>query len=143
MKTLKLTGASPAIRQRQRIEQTIALVAAQALLEDGFLLGVHDGEELVMHHSKSLEQVHSALFSTDEDYLYVYVKDDDKRDPRPQYWIRFVYGNSGWDVISDYSVKLDPYIGEGTVVQKLIDYAEENGTVIGFNGGKGTGWEPA
>jgi len=37
----------------------------------------------------------------------------------------------GWDVICDYSsVKdLDPIIGEGTAVQKLVDYAEENNTV--------------
>lgn len=32
-----------------------------------------------------------------------------------------MYGNDGWDVISDYTVSLEPYIGEGTAVQKLID----------------------
>ena len=136
-RTLKLTGENGRVKARQRIEQTIALVTAQVLLDAGFLLGVNDGEEVTLKWSRSIYKVQEALFTTDEDYLYVYIdRDQDdplnvERDPRPDYWIRFVYGNDGLDVISDYSSAkdLDPYLGDGTLVQKLIDYAEKNGTV--------------
>ena len=31
-----------------------------------------------------------------------------------------VYGNDGWDVICDNTVNLEPWIGEGTAVDNLI-----------------------
>ena len=140
---LKLTGVNGTVKARQRIEQTIALTAAQALLDAGYLLGVYDGEEITLHHSRDLDKVQAALFTTDEDFLYVYkaLKQGPEctdeafalalADPTPDYWVRFVYGNDGWDVMPDYSstADLDPIIGEGTVVGKLIGYAEENGIV--------------
>ena len=135
MKTLILTGTTGTIKARQRIEQTIALVTAQALLDAGFLLGVNDGEETTLRYSRDLDKVQAALFTTDEDYLLVY-EDADQDDPlnvveddRADYWVRFVYGNDGWDVISDYLTALEPYIGEGTVVAKLISHAEASGVV--------------
>ena len=123
---LKLTGDDPAVKARQRIEQTIALVAAQALLDAGYLLGVNNGEEITIHHSRDIAKIQAALFTTDEDYLYVYVKGTNPKDTRPDYWVRFVYGNDGWDVISDYSVHLESAF---ELVQKLIDYASDNGVV--------------
>ena len=128
-RTLKLTGVNGAVKARQRIEQTIALTAAQALLDAGYSLGVYDGEEITVHHSLDLDAIQAALFTTDDDYLYVYVKGTNPKDTRPDYWVRLVYGNDGWDVISDYTVHLDPVIGEGTVVDKLIEYACYNGVV--------------
>ena len=119
---LVLTGDTGAVKARQRVEQTIALTAAQVLLDAGFSLGVHDGEELTIHHSKSIEKIKAALFTTDEDCLYVYRKGNPK-DTRPDGWVHLIYGNDGWDVISNYSSVdlLDKYLGDGTAVQKLID----------------------
>lgn len=134
MKALKLTGVNGAVKARQRIEQTIALVTAQALLDAGYLLGVNDGEEVTIHHSRDLNAIQDALFTTDEDYLLIYKPvvsgvDPQVLDTAPDFWVRFVYGNDGWDVISDYCVALEDVIGDGTVVQKLIDYACDNGVV--------------
>lgn len=131
MKPLKLTGSTGAIKARQRIEQTIALVTAQALLDAGYSLGVNDGEETTIHHSRDLDKIQDALFTTDEDWLYVYETWGDGNTHRksPDWWVRFVYGNDGWDVISDYSIALETVIGDGTVVQKLIEHAEEYGVV--------------
>lgn len=125
----KLTGDTRAVRDRQSIEQTIARKIVDVLLAAGFLLGVNDGEETVVQRSRDKKAILDALFNTDEDYLYVY-EDDDKNDPtnvlydeRPDYWVRLVYGNDGWDVMSDYSSvdHLDKYLGDGTEVQALID----------------------
>ena len=122
----KLTGSTIAVRNRQRIEQEIARAAVVTLLDAGFSLGVNDGEEIVLHHSTDVKAILNALFNTDGDYLYVYdmkALDYSLKDETPDYWVRFVYGNDGWDVMSDYSNvdHLDKYLGDGTAVQKLID----------------------
>ena len=101
----KMTGDTPAVRARQRIEQKIALTAVEQLLAAGYLLGVNDGEETTVHHSRDAKAIEAALFTTDEDYIYVYLKDD--KDVRPDFWVRLVYGNDGYDVISDYSVAIE------------------------------------
>jgi hypothetical protein len=108
----KMTGDTPAVRARQRIEQKIALTAVKQLLAEGYLLGVNDGEETTVHHSRDASAIEAALFTTDEDYIYVYIDDEDPIDLRPDYWVRLVYGNDGWDVISDYSVTLEKHLSE-------------------------------
>lgn len=115
----KLTGQTYAIKQRQKVEQTIARAVVDALLPK-FSLGVYDGDGLVLHHSTDRKAILEALFNTDEDYLYVYTKGGNQKDKRPDYWVRFVYGNDGWDVICDYSVYLEQWIGEGTTIDTLI-----------------------
>lgn len=131
--THKFTGYSPSVRRRQRTEQTIALAVAIALLDAGYLLGVNDGEETTLKHSHDIKAVQKALFTTDEDWLLVY-EDADQDDPlnvaandsnRSDWWVRLVYGNDGYDVVSDYCVALEDVIGDGTAIQELIDRAEE------------------
>ena len=109
------------VKMRQIVEREIAHQVIDSLLEEGYLLGVNDGEEVTIHHSTNAKAVKAALMTTDEDYIFVYIKGDDKKDVRPQYWVRLIYGNDGWDVINDYHVHLEPAIGEGTKVQALID----------------------
>lgn len=108
------------VKMRQMVEREIADQVVDSLLEAGYLLGVNDGEEITIHHSTDAAKIKAALMTTDEDYIFVYVKGDDPKDTRPQYWVRLVYGNDGWDVINDYTVHLDPVIGEGTKTEALI-----------------------
>jgi len=101
---------------------------------------VNDGEEITVHHSRDINAIKAALFTTDDDYLFAY-QDADQDDPlnveqgskndRPDAWVRLIYGNDGWDVISDYCPAdvLDNIIGEGTVVDKLVEHASEYGVV--------------
>lgn len=124
----KFTGDSPAVRRRQNTEETLVLAVAVALLDAGFSLGVYDGEEVTISHSKDIKAIQAALFTTDLDYLFLYdagrtAKEIDKR---PDYTVTCVYGNDGWDVISDYSsaADLDPFIGEGTAIAELQEQAE-------------------
>jgi hypothetical protein len=115
--TFKLTGDTNAVRNRQKVEQTIARAVVDALLAADFVLGVNDGgDEPVITGSSDKAAILEALFNTDEDYLLAKKRDDSHF----KGWVRFVYGNDGWDVISDYTVNLEPWIGEGTVVEKLI-----------------------
>lgn len=106
------------IKMRQEVERKIADAAIEQLLAAGFSLGVNDGEETTVHHSRSAEAIRKAMFTTDEDWLLVFVKGDNQKDPRPQYWVRFIYGNDGYDVISDYSVFLEKHLTEADKISK-------------------------
>ena len=98
------------VKKRQALEKRIFKSCVNELLKDerNFSLGVNDGEEIVIEHSRDAKVIFKAAFSTDEDFLLVYI--DGKIIPSG--WVRFVYGNSGWDVICDYTTWLEPYIKE-------------------------------
>jgi hypothetical protein len=109
------------VKMRQLVEREIAHQVIVDLLKAGYRLGVNNGEETTIHHSKNVREIESELFTTDEDYILVYVKGTDPKDIRPDYWVRLIYGNDGWDVINDYSVHLEPVIGKGTATERLIE----------------------
>lgn len=113
---------NPKVAARQMVERKIAQLTIEVLLKAGYSLGVNDGEETTISYSKDAHEVFEAMFTTDEDYLYIYERPAEK-DATPDMWVRFVYGNDGWDVIADYShsVSLNPYLGDGSEVQNLID----------------------
>lgn len=74
------------------------------LIEDGVKLGtitVNDGEEDV-YVGTDVDAALAACFSTDEDWLYLNLK----RGPMEGVcdgWVRLIYGNSGWDVMNDWT----------------------------------------
>ena len=126
---------------RQKIERRIVLAIVRELLGAGFALSVYDGEETTVKESVDFNEIKAALFTTHEDWLYTNLipervkemKEQAKQngnDPggiplKPHGWVRLVYGNDGWDVLSDYTVNLEPWIGSGTAVDKLADKYEE------------------
>lgn len=106
---------TPAVARRREVEIKIIKATVKTLLDAGFTLNVFDGEE---HHPVTAikSEVLRDLYNTDEDYLYVHAPSGGTIG-----WVRFVYGNDGWDVICDNTLNLEPYIGEGTAVDKLIE----------------------
>lgn len=116
------TPISKAVQKRQAIEKRIAVAAIDQLLSAGFSLGVYDGEEITIHHSKDKKAIVNALFTTDDDRLFVYFDDTNPSDTRPNAWVYLVYGNDGWDVISDYTVNLEAHLTEAiALADKLAD----------------------
>jgi hypothetical protein len=120
---------TPEVKRRQDVEIRILKATVKALLDAGFTLSVFDGEEdLLLHRtgpetpvvggSKDTKTIYNALYNTDEDYLNAW------KGGHIFGWVRFVYGNDGWDVICDYTTNLEPYIGEGSAVESLIDEEE-------------------
>lgn len=89
-------------KMRFEMEWRIVEMAVETLLEQGFKLSIdHDGEydepiQITTCNMAAMEE----LFACDEEMLYV-----DGHGPR--FFVRFVYGNSGWDVISDYDTRLE------------------------------------
>jgi hypothetical protein len=105
-----MTHISMNVRLRMKVEELLVKQVVAELLAAGYSLGVHDGEELTIHHSRNLNAIVKKLFTADRDDIYVYVDGGNKRDTRCDYWVRCVYGNEGIDVISDYSLHLEPQI---------------------------------
>jgi hypothetical protein len=87
--------------------------AIKAFLDAGYKLSVFDGEEVTLKRSTDAEAIFKALRTTDDDYLFVHRGEEKPRCG----WVRFVYGNDGYDVISDYTVNLED------VLSPVNDYA--------------------
>lgn len=99
--------------RRIEVEQLIARKCIEALLACGWSLDVNDGEETTVRHSRDADDIFAAMFTTDEDYLIVH-----KGMGEETSFVWFIYGNSGWDVISDYGVSLEE------VLKPVLDFAE-------------------
>jgi hypothetical protein len=108
---------SPSVKPRIRIEQKIARYTIRILLRAGFVLSVYDGEEITVSLSSDAAAICNAMSTTDEDYLFVYKPGEEVRFG----WVRFVYGNDGYDVICDYTTNLDAQMDD------VNKYAEKFG----------------
>ena len=100
------------VKMRQELERRIAEAAIKQLLANGFSLGVFDGGETVLERSKDAKAVLKAMFTTDEDELIV-SRDSEDQDFG---WVKFIYGNDGYDVIHDYTTNLEEYLTEATAL---------------------------
>lgn len=81
------------------MERLIARQAIADLLAAGYLIDVNDGEVTTVEGSGDPAVILAAMFTTDEDYLVA-------KGVGSRGWVRFIYGNDGWDVINDYTVNL-------------------------------------
>jgi hypothetical protein len=112
------------VKMRQLVEREIANAIVDSLLESGFLISVDNGDnngnEFEIAKSRDRRAIKAALMQTDEEHLHVYLADGKKFG-----WVYLVYGNDGWDVMSDYTTNLEQFVGEGSSVQKIVDkYAD-------------------
>lgn len=109
------------LARRIRTEGKIARKAAEALIAAGFTVGVNDGEETVLKRSTDMGAIVAALFSSDEDYLLAYDAAGKKVG-----WVYLVYGNSGYDLISDYSVNLTDALRPAENYAERLETAEHD-----------------
>lgn len=89
---------SNSVSRRILIEGAMAEALVKALTDRGYGVTVDDGEENVIVNSKDVRAIVSKMFQSDEDNVCAI---NDKGDVAA--WFYLVYGNSGYDVISDFS----------------------------------------
>lgn len=106
------------LKMRIAIEQFIARKTVETLIAANYLISINDGEETVVKRSDDIEHIMRAMFSTDEDYLIVSSRADPKRKVG---WVKFIYGNSGWDVINDHTVNLEAVLKPVLELCEIID----------------------
>lgn len=111
------------LKLRLEMERLIRERAVSDLIAEGFALNVDNGgdEEELAQPSRNTTEVLSVMNATDEERLYVY-RGDGKHTPGPRAigWVLFVYGNDGYDVVSDYTMNLEEYLkGERELTERL------------------------
>lgn len=98
------------------IERIIAGKVIDALLAADFIIAIDNGGEVFeVDYTSDRAKLLANLGQTDEEHLYVkrvFSLDKDAG------WVRFVYGNDGWDVISDYTTNLE------TILAPVNAYAD-------------------
>jgi hypothetical protein len=104
------------IRKRIAIETRIVRKVIRAGIKAGYHLAVYDGEEF--HPVMPERELMALLFNLDDAWLEFYTEPKPKvlgEAPKAWFarptthakgWVRFVFGNDGWDVICDYTTNL-------------------------------------
>ena len=80
----------------------------------GYNIKVYDGQDILSPQKQNAKSILDLMFGVDEEFLFIY-----KNYTRIG-WVRFIYGNEGWDVISDYSTSLGE-LGIMKEAEKLAD----------------------
>jgi hypothetical protein len=97
-------AVAPSVTRRQKIENRIVSRAVSALLAAGYWLAVCMGDEDEQPATTIKRKIMRDLGECDEDRIIVY------SDKTRIGWLYLVYGNAGWDVISDYTTNLEPQL---------------------------------
>ena len=97
------------VMMRRGVEAAITKLVIQLLIDQSYKLSVHDGDDegKITNDKQSLFEDCMGL---DEAHLYVYPPSAVKKkgaDAKAIGWVYLVYGNDGYDLISDYTTNLD------------------------------------
>ena len=105
------------VKTRQQIEKRIARKFLRTALAAGYAISLDNGGDgFEFENSTNFDHIITEMFATDDERLYL------SKDGRRVGWVLFVYGNSGYDVISDYTTNLEELMPE---VEKLSDKLSE------------------
>jgi hypothetical protein len=110
--------ARKAIDKRIACERKVVRRTVRTLLAAGYAITVDNGEDTPIRRSTSVNAIMAEVQACDEELLHVLRQDD------AGVWKRFgticlVYGNSGPEVISDYSTSLE------AVLEPVMTYCEK------------------
>lgn len=107
---------SMTVQQRQDIERKIVEAVIDQLLESGFYININNGGDADEFRIPTADKkrIMDTLFATNAETIWASQPGTDKAFG----FVEFVYGNDGWDVIANYSTRLELYL---TKAQKISD----------------------
>lgn len=103
------------VKMRQRVEREIASRLIKDAIAAGYSINVYNGGEMKENGSDmelpkpsvKAKEILGAMFATDDEKLYLF-----KPGKKDWFgWVYFIYGNGGYDVISDYTTNLEHIMG--------------------------------
>lgn len=101
------------LRRRLEMEKIIGDKLVDLLIEAGYDLSIDNGGDcLELPWTRDAAEVKAAMRATDDEMILA-------RKDGVENTVKLVYGNSGWDVINDYSCYLSP------IIDKLDDMTAE------------------
>ncbi len=93
---------------RQAMEKVICRKILTEGVAAGYCFTIDDGDteegHEIYNHSIDVDGMMKELFNLDDAHIWVH--DGEKQ----LGWIRIIFGNSGWDCISDYRTSLDDFL---------------------------------
>jgi len=97
------TDLSPEVNKRMALERRVVTAFLNEALAAGYSVAVNNGgDDDELPPSRKRTEIMSAMFATDDEHLILY------KEGKRVGWVWFVYGNDGWDAISDYTTNLEP-----------------------------------
>jgi hypothetical protein len=111
------------LMKRQEMERAIAQRIIADAIAAGFSLDVLDGEDYPLKNSTDPEAIINAMFSTDDDRLYF------NKDGQSVGWVHLLYGENGWDVVSDHTANLDDVLRGAEVLADLLEGSNATATI--------------
>jgi hypothetical protein len=94
------------IETRKRIERAIVDKIIRSAIADNYSVSVwNGGDEPEIAMSTEYHRIIDAMFATDEETITLHTPGGKRAG-----MIYLVYGNSGYDVIADYSVALEEFL---------------------------------
>ena len=96
------------------IERKICKRLVDVLLDEGYGVGVNDGEDTTVKNSLDAREVMNAIQTTDEDYILVY------RAGKRIGWVRMIWSN-GTEVLADYTTNLEDVLKPVNDYINLLD----------------------
>lgn len=110
-----------AVCKRIEIEQRIVKAVVKAALAAGYYLAVYEGQNQFRPATPTNDEaiILAELMETDDDYLWLTRLPN--ADTAYPLWVRFVYGNDGWDVICDYHVGLEELLKPINALADTLD----------------------
>lgn len=111
---------------RRKIEMGILERTVDALLAAGYRLGVSlergfDHDNGMLLGSRDRAKIIEEAFAGDDCHIFAQPAEGplvEDHQVVSDGWVYLVYGNDGWDAISDYTTNLEP------VLKPVLDYAE-------------------
>lgn len=108
---------------RREVERKIADAFLTQALAAGYAINVDNGgdAEELPNPTRDKDLILRTMFATDQDRLNLYMDEETSEETRRHKcgWALFVYANSGWDVISDYTTNLKNVM---TKAEELADH---------------------
>ena len=101
------------------IEKLIVAKLIRVLVSQNMKITVFDGEEVVVKKSSDVAEIFNAMFATDEETLRVFDSSGENLGA-----INLVYGNDGFDVISEYHLTLEDALKPLELKIRDLEYVE-------------------